>query len=340
VTRGLRLLLLVLAVAAAGLSGFCVSLLSPVSRSHPFTVSFVVLPGETVHEIAINLQTVGLVRSYRAFELLALVRGDSRDVKAGPYRGRSDEWAWEILDRLVEGAVQDTSVTVPEGLWIAEVGERVAPFVDGGADSFTAAASDTVLLQSMGIGEPTAEGYLFPDTYRLLLPTPARSLVRQMVRTFLQVWDRDLEARARERGLSRHAVVTLASIVEAEARAPDEQPRIAAVYLNRLEKGLRLQADPTVHYAMGSRPPRTLYDDLEFPSPYNTYLHEGLPPGPIGNPGRGALRAVLWPLEDCRDLYFVAQGDGTHLFSTDYRGHLRNIRFVQQKRRSSAAADP
>jgi UPF0755 protein len=161
-----------------------------------------------------------------------------------------------------------------------------------------------------------------------------------MVRTFLQVWDREFAARARERGLSRNEVVTLASIVEAEAQAPGERPRIAAVYLNRLEQNLRLQADPTVHYAMGTRPARTLYDDLVIASPYNTYLHEGLPPGPIGNPGGEALRAVLWPRENCQDLYFVAQGDGTHLFSTDYRGHLRNIRVVQQKRKTSVAADP
>jgi UPF0755 protein len=340
VTRGLRLLLLVLIVVLAGLIGFCVSLLSPVKRSDPFTVSFVVLPGENVHEIAVNLETVGLLRSHRAFELLALVKGDSRKVKAGPYRAASDEWAWEILDRLVSGDFQDTSVTVPEGLWIAEVADRVGPFVEGGADSFRVAARDTVLLRSLGIPGADAEGYLFPDTYRLILPTPPRSLVRQMVRTFLQVWDSELAGRARLRQISRDDAVVLASIVEAEAQVPAEQPRIAAVYLNRLEQGLRLQADPTVHYAMGTRPARTLYDDLEIPSPYNTYLHAGLPPGPIGNPGLGALKAVLWPRENCEDLYFVAQGDGTHLFSVDYRGHLRNIRIVQQKRKNSAEADP
>jgi UPF0755 protein len=340
VTRGLRALLLALVIFLAGLIGFSFSLLSPVRRDDPYTVSFMVLPGETVHEIAVNLQSVGLLRNYRAFEILALVTRESRNVKAGPYRAHSNEWAWEILDHLVKGDFQDTTVTVPEGLWMAEVGERIGAFVGGGADSFLAAAGDTILLRSLGVPGDTAEGYLFPDTYRLIVPTPAPSLVRQMVRTFDQIWNGELGARARERGLSRHAVVTLASIVEAEAQVAEEQPRIAAVYLNRLERGLRLQADPTVHYAMGERPSRTLFDDLVFASPYNTYLHEGLPPGPIGNPGLGALRAVLWPTEGCEDLYFVALGNGTHLFATDYRGHLQNIRFVQQKRRTAEAADP
>lgn len=339
--RGLRYGLLILALGAAGLSGFLFSLLSPVQSRQPYTVSFVVLPGESVREIGMNLHSLGLVRDSRSFEVLVRLRGQTRNLQAGPYRARSSEWAWEIMNRMVVGDFQDTSVTVPEGLWTAEVARKVAWVVEGGADSLMAAASDTLLLRSLGIEGDRAEGYLFPSTYRLISPTPAPAMVRHMVRTFMQIWTRELEERARERGLSRHAVVTLASIVEAEAQVARERPRIAAVYLNRLEQGLRLQADPTVHYAMGRRPVRTLYDDLEFASPYNTYIHAGLPPGPIGNPGLGALQAVLWPLEDCDDLYFVAQGNGTHLFAPDFAGHLRNRRLVRQKKQTAGeAANP
>jgi UPF0755 protein len=150
-----------------------------------------------------------------------------------------------------------------------------------------------------------------------------------MVRTFFQAWDDGLAARADSVGRSLPEVVILASIVEAEAQVAEERPRIAAVYLNRLVQGLPLQADPTVAYGMGRRLSRTLLDDLKHPSPYNTYLVQGLPPGPICNPGRGALEAVLWPLPDCEDLYFVARGDGTHLFAPDFAGHLRNRRLVR-----------
>ena len=127
------------------------------------------------------------------------------------------------------------------------------------------------------------------------------------------------------------------AIVEAEAQVPEERPRIAAVYLNRLARDFPLQADPTVHYALGERRARTLLDDLHHPSPYNTYRHSGLPPGPICNPGKGALQAVLSPLPGCDDMYFVAQGDGTHLFARDFDGHRRNRRLVHENRRRGRA---
>jgi UPF0755 protein len=325
--------LILLAILLAGGIGFFTALLSPVKTKDPYTVSFVILPGESLPDIAENLETLGLIRQRWAFQALARIRAQARELKAGPFRATSNEWAWEILNRLVEGDFQDTSVTVPEGLWVVEVAEIVGPFLEGGVDSFLAVAADSELMADLGVLGGQAEGYLFPETYRLIPASPPDAMVRQMVRTFFQVWNRDLDARARELGMEMEGVVTLASIVEAEAQVAVERPRIAAVYLNRLERGLPLQADPTVHYALGERRPRTLFDDLKHPSPYNTYQHVGLPPGPIGNPGLDALRSVLWPLEDCNDLYFVAQGNGTHLFAPDFSGHLRNRRRVRQKHR-------
>jgi len=298
-------------------------------------VTFVVLPGENLKDIASNLHSVGLIREPRAFEFLVRLRKEARNLQAGPYRAQTSEWAWEIIDRLVLGDVEDTSVTVPEGLWVVEVADVVAPFVEGGADSFRVVASDSSLLASLGISSGRAEGFLFPDTYRLIEPTPPEALVRQMVRTFFQVWRRELDDRARELDMAMGEVVTLASIVEAEARVAEERPRIAAVYLNRLRQGLPLQADPSVHYALGRRLSRTLFDDLKVASPYNTYQNMGLPPGPIGNRGLGALQAVLWSQEECEDLYFVASGNGTHLFAPSFEGHLRNRRLVRQQKNQS-----
>jgi UPF0755 protein len=333
--RDVRRALVLGAVLLAGGLGFLFSLLSPVQSRDPAVVSFVVLPGENLEDIASNLHTVGLIREPRAFKFLVRLRREARNLQAGPYRAETSEWAWEIIDRLVEGDVEDTSVTVPEGLWVVEVADVVAPFVEGGADSFRVTALDSVLLVSLGVPSGKPEGYLFPDTYRLIEPTPPEALVRQMVRTFFQIWRRELAERAEEVEMAIGDVVTLASIVEAEARVADERPRIAAVYLNRLRQGLPLQADPTVHYALGKRLRRTLYEDLEVASPYNTYRQTGLPPGPIGNPGLEALKAVLWPLEGCEDLYFVASKDGTHLFAPSFEGHLRNRRLVRQQRNQS-----
>ena len=335
----MRRLLLLVAALVAGSLGYFFALLTPVERTHPRTVTVNVLPGETLGDISTDLQGLGLIRSAPAFEILVRLRGKARDLQAGPYRIETDNWAWEILDMMVRGDFQDTTITVPEGLWTTEVVRRVAPVVRGGEDSLHAVLADTLFLRRLEIPADSVEGYLFPDTYRLIVPTPAPALVRQMVRTFFQVWRKDMAARALETRQDLHEVVTLASIVEAEAQVPEERPRIAAVYLNRLERGLPLQADPTVIYALGERRSRTLYDDLKVPSPYNTYLHPGLPPGPIGNPGRDALKAVLWPLEPCEDLYFVARGDGTHLFATDYAGHLRNRRLVKQYQRQAEARE-
>ena len=328
----MRRVAVLLAVLVAGGVGFCFALLSPPQFSNPYSVSFVVLPGENLGEIAVNLKTVGLIRQRQAFEVLVRVRGKARALKAGPYQAESGEWAWEIMDRLVQGDFRDTSVTVPEGLWVVEVAAVVGSFVEGGTDSFLAAAGDSVLLASLGVPPGGAEGYLFPSTYRLIPPAPPRTMIRQMVRTFFLMWRGELADRAQEREMGMREVVTLASIVEAETRVAAERSRIAAVYLNRLEIGLALQADPTVHYGLGERRSRTLFDDLKHPSAYNTYLHTGLPPGPICNPGLEALRAVLWPQEDCEDLYFVAQGNGTHLFAPDFAGHLKNRRLVRQAR--------
>jgi UPF0755 protein len=325
----MRKTVLRIGVLFAGCLGFLVALLSPVQTRHPYAVSYLVLPGESFHDVAADLQTLGLIREHRTFTAMARLLGKARKVKAGPYRAASDEWAWTILDRMVRGDVQDTSVTVPEGLWMTEVAERLAPWIDGGADGFLAAARDSALLAELGIPGSSAEGDLFPETYRIRIGNRGAEVVRQMVGMFDEVWSRDLQARARERGLTRSQVVTLASIVEAEAHLPEERPRIAAVYLNRLARRLPLQADPTVHYALGRRLTRTLLDDLKVPSPYNTYLAPGLPPGPICNPGLGSLRAVLWPAENCRDLYFVARGDGSHLFAPDFAGHLRNRSLVR-----------
>jgi UPF0755 protein len=196
-----------------------------------------------------------------------------------------------------------------------------------------AAVEDAEFAHSLGIENPTLEGYLFPDTYRFPRNLSAREIARELVDQFSAVWQ-TIEPQARKRGMSMSEVVTLASIVEKETGAAEERPVIAAVFLNRLDKRMRLETDPSVIYGIedfdGNLRKRHLTDRS---NPYNTYRHKGLPPGPIASPGAGALRAVVEPAEN-EYLYFVSRNDGTHQFSRSYREHVNAVNRYQRRRRS------
>jgi UPF0755 protein len=199
-------------------------------------------------------------------------------------------------------------------------------------DSFLAATREPAVLATLGLTgiATTVEGYLFPTTYVLPVGITARELVRVMTGEFLERWDTAWNARLAALGMSRHQLVTLASIVEAEVRYPPDAEYVAAVYLNRLRNGMPLQADPTVIYAHGRRLRRVWERNLRIASPYNTYVHRGLPPGPISQPGLASLQASLYP-KHVPYLYFVAQRDGKHVFSATYREHLEAIRAARSR---------
>jgi UPF0755 protein len=287
--------------------------------------------------VAESLEAHGVVDEAWQFRLYARSRGLAQRVRPGLYAFPVGErWA-VIVTALRTGRTEDLSFAVPEGLTVAEIAELAATKLrlardsvqTAIRDSFLAAARDPALHAEFGITIPPRvreplEGYLLPETYRVSFDSRARDLVRQMARQLFTVWDSSFDRRAAELGLTRHEVLTLASIVEAEARIRSEQRRIAGVYLNRLRRGMRLQADPTVIYAVGERLRRVLYRHLEIRSPYNTYLVSGLPPGPIGNPGRGAIEATLNP--ERHSLYFfVARPDGRHMFSRTSAEHTDSV---------------
>jgi UPF0755 protein len=184
--------------------------------------------------------------------------------------------------------------------------------------------TDSLLADSLGVPGPTFEGYLFPETYFVNPGISARELLELQVRTFREVFESGIAQRARQQGFTPREIVTLASIVEAEARLAAERPVIASVYRNRLTRGMPLEADPTIQYALGGHRERVLYEDLEVDSPYNTYRNPGLPPGPIGSPGRASLEAAVAP-DSTSYLYFFWIGDslGTHTFSTTHEEHVR-----------------
>jgi UPF0755 protein len=297
----------------------------------------VIVPhGATMRVAAESLGHAGVVQSATAFRLYAMLRRRDRKIRAGTYvfqRGRS--WA-EVLDDLRTGKGLENSITVPEGWSLYQIVPQLARVLNAPVESVQAAVRDTALLRAVGAPTPTLEGYLFPDTYVFPDGTTPRGAVRVMVDRFQRVWQPEWDQRLQALGMSRNDVMALASIVEKEARVPEERPVIAAVYLNRLKAKMLLQADPTVQYALGKHVPRVLYKDLEVESPYNTYKHLGLPPGPIASPGRPSIVAALNPA-NVPYRYFVAYPDGHHEFTTDFAKHTIAVRNARRAWDSVAA---
>ena len=291
--------------------------------------------GATVRVVADSLAAHGIIRSPIGFRILTRVRGQDRKLQQGVYAFRRGEGALAALRALVSGRALLQRFTVPEGFTLLDIAEAAERGLGIPRDSFLAAARDTALLREFEIPARSFEGFLQPETYLVSLGISAPKMVRVMAATFAGNWRPEWDALIRERGLDRRSVVILASIVETEARVDPDRPLIAAVYQNRLRLGMPLQADATVQYALqlatGERKVRLWEKDYRFPSEYNTYLHPGLPPGPVGAPGQKSLEAVLRPAP-VGYLYFVARSDGSHIFSRTYGEHLRAVRKVRGER--------
>lgn len=278
--------------------------------------------GSGLAAVTDSLAARGVVGQADLFRLYARFRDADRSLKPGVYEFRRGEGWATVVDRLVAGDVLTFTVTLPEGWTVARITARLAPLTGVSADSIQRLATAADAAERFGVPGPTLEGYLYPATYRFPVGTPPEPILRAMVRRYQEAWTPAMRARADTLGLSEREVVTLASIIEGEARVWDERPTISAVYHNRLRRGMRLQADPTVQYALGNRRQRLLYRDIDSvaANPYNTYTHAGLPPGPIGSPSREALLAALQPAV-ADYLYFVACPDGTHVFTRTLAEH-------------------
>lgn len=285
--------------------------------------------GASLRVAADSLARAGVVRSARLFRIFALLRHDDREIKAGTYMLRRGSGYGATLDAIRGGRGLVRSVTIPEGFALSQIIPLFATKLGISAESLEVAVRDTAFLQQLDIPTSTVEGYVFPDTYLFPDQTSARAAIGTTIRRFEQVWQPSWTARLDTIALSRHDVMTLASIVEKEARVPEERPAIAAVYMNRLRDHMLLQADPTVQYALGQHQNRVLYKHLEVESPYNTYKHPGLPPGPIASPGRASILAALYPA-NVPYLYFVALPDGHHEFRSDYAGHEEARRMARR----------
>jgi UPF0755 protein len=298
-------------------------------------VKVIVPRGANLRVAADSLAKAHIIRNAAAFRFYAMVRGRDRTIKAGTYV-ISPRLSWgEVLDVLNGGKSVEQRITIPEGWSLEQIVPQLARVLDAPVDSVQAAVRDTALLHALDIPTKTLEGYLFPDTYVFPDGTAPRAAVKLMVGRFQQVWQPEWDTILQRRAMSRNDVMALAAIVEKEARLPEERPVIAAVYLNRIKAGMRLQADPTVQYALGHHVARVFYKDLEIDSPYNTYKYAGLPPGPIASPGKPSIIAALNPA-NVPYRYFVAHPDGHHEFTKDFAAHSAAVKRARREWDSAA----
>ena len=272
------------------------------------------------------------IRNRWSFQIAGRLLRYTKTIKTGKYLFISGQSNLDILKDICVGKSRMIiPVTIPEGWRIEQMARRYMREVGIDAEEFLALCHDSVFIHDQGIEAKSIEGYLMPETYAFYWQTDEREILERMLDGFKHFYNDTLLERQRKMKASQKEILTLASIVEAESSIDDERSVIAGVYWNRLKKRMRLEADPTVQYALGEG--RKLnHRDLNFNSPYNTYRHYGLPPGPINNPGKSSIRAVLFPQQH-EYLYFVATGAGGHRFARSYNEHQKNIIKYHRTRR-------
>lgn len=285
-----------------------------------------IYPGETLKEIAVRLEEEKVIRNSVWFLLWSKLTINERKIKAGEYLFKPGETTLQVIKKLAKGRIYLHRLTVPEGFSMYQIAPLLEKENICSASDFLELCKNKEFLRALGIPveAPDAEGYLFPETYFFARNTPPAKVIEAMVKKF---WEKIANPTLQNAGIknwgSLHRWVVISSIVEKEAKVEKERPLIAAVFLNRLRRGMKLQADPTVLYALGEYKSRkTNFRDIKVDSPYNTYRYKGLPPGAICNPGLASLKASAFPA-DVDYLYFVARDDGTHEFTKDFKSHWR-----------------
>lgn len=326
-------LLFVLLAAAVAVFRFY-RLEHPPRPATPSQVTIVFAQGTATAQIFRTLEKEGVVQDARLAEIYYRLYRSRTPLQAGEYRFDRPMPIDDVINRMARGEVLKYSVVVPDGLTAEETFGLFWKRGIGGPEAFQRALRETELLPGLTTGVSDLEGYLFPDTYLVTRATPARAIVDLMIGQFRKNFTPEMAEKAQQLGLTVGQAVTLASIVEKESGLTREGPTIASVYLNRLKRGMRLQADPTVIYALkrDGRWTGTLHrSDYAYESPYNTYASDGLPPGPICNPGATALKSAASPAKTDY-LYFVADVSGGHKFSRTFEEHLAAIAAARRAR--------
>ena len=292
--------------------------------------------GTAFSAILDTLERAGLISDPASFRILATATGADDDLKSGTYKFQPGISQAKLLKALREGhSTVRAKVTFPEGVTIKRIASIASQKAGVDSARFVELANDREFLKTIGLNAPTAEGYLMPDTYFLYWGETPEMLLRRMSGLFLEYYTSERKAHAEKINLTPYEAIILASLVEGEARVDKERAVVAGLYLNRLKKGMRLEADPTIQYVIPDGPRRLLYKDLKLESPYNTYKYAGLPPTPINNPGRASIKATLNP-EKHNYIFMVAKADGSggHTFSTTKAQHDRAVREYRRRVRN------
>ncbi|MBP2625533.1 MAG: aminodeoxychorismate lyase [Firmicutes bacterium] len=297
--------------------------------------NFVILvkPGMVANDIGGLLYEQGAIKSIFLFQIVSKVQGMESSLQAGEYVFSKNMTMQQIVAMLARGETSYQQITIPEGYTVEQIAKLLQEKQLGSASLFKKAAQSFVPYTYMVNDNSNviykAEGYMFPNTYRITKGTTEEQILGMMTLQFDQQFTGSMRARANEIGLSIKDVIIMASLVEKEAQLPGDRPLIAGVFLNRLKQNMPMQSCATIQYILGYPKPELTVQDTEISSPYNTYQHIGLPPGPIANPGIAAINAVLYP-QNTDFVYFVADKQGAHHFSKTYEEHLIAIEQVSR----------
>ena len=320
--------------------GFYMLVFAPNTPSYTGKKSIIIFPGASIDSVASALYQEGILQSPTTFVWLAKLTGWEKQLKVGHYLLPSGLSNREILDKLRKGLQDPVRVTIPAGTRPTRLAALLGRQLQADSLAFLQLFRDSTFAAQLHTDTLHLFGYMLPDTYFFYWTASPEHILRRIKATFDDFFTPQMQARADSLGLTKEEVIRLASIVEWETPLDEEKPRVAGVYLNRLRTGMRLQADPTVQFALmqleGGAMRRLLYKDYRIRHPYNTYLYRGLPPGPITNPDRASILAVLYP-ESHNYFFFVATGEGGHTFSKTFAEHRRKARAYQRYLRAKRA---
>jgi UPF0755 protein len=319
--------MLLIFLLCLGLSGWQVFALQlrPVDPNDSSSIEVRVPEDSSARGVASFLKQNGLIRSELVFLSYCRQQGLDKELKPGLYVFSKSQSVKELAIQISQGKVKSSSLTIPEGYTVRQIGELLVKkqicTPQQWQEALQADYHYDFLVAEQPKDEHRLEGFLFPATYTFDENTSAQDMIEMMLASFDQMWNKEYAEQAASKQLSVRYIITVASLIEREAKIPEERTRISGVIYNRLQKGMPLQIDATVLYSLGEHKETVSYRDLEVNSPYNTYKYTGLPPGPIASPGRAAIDAALNP-EKNSYYYYVAKGDNSHYFSSSYAEHL------------------
>ena len=295
-------------------------------------VKVIINYGDPLSVITKKLKNKKLISNEMIFNMVAKLNGVENSIPAGIFLISDANTNIKLINSLVKNSPQIKKITLLEGWTIKQSINYLAEEMGFDHKNFEMIISDIDIVNDFDINTDNMEGYIYPETYYFFEGQSELSVIKKIINEYKNFWNKENIARAEKLKMTQHEIVTLASIIEGEAIYDSERPIISAVYHNRLNIGMKLQADPTVQYIIKDGPRRLLNKDLKIKSPYNTYLNQGLPPGPINSPGRKSLYAALYPNNN-EYLYFVAKGDGYHTFSKNEKDHEKAKKDFQKIRR-------